>query len=174
MKIIDTTKEFINRWFKRFRTFCYLFAIWAVIYSAINICNFKVAFEYNDGIIFMAKNQEGKVIQERTKVIPTLMALFMKIIGVKIDVIVDEENDLKLVKPFFADNMYIVKNQNEKYELLERNGYLIFFANSDEGVIQAKKAQIIPVRIKRNPKSKNPLNYNPHKFKEIILPLSEI
>ena len=173
MKIIESITTFIGKWFNRFRVFSHLFAIWAIIYSTINICNFKVAFEYNDGIRFIAKNQNGTIVEERTKIIPTLTALIMKLIGVKVDVIVDKE-DINHIKISFADNIYYVSNQNEKYELLERNKYILFFANSDEGIIQAKKAGIIPIRIKRNPKSKNPLNYNPGAFNERFLPLSEI
>ena len=173
MKLIDTLKEFINRWYKRFKVFTHLFAIWAVIYSTINICNIKVAFEYNDGIMFLAKNKDSSIIEERTKILPSLLAIFMKFIGIKIDIIVDE-NDINPKKAFFVDEIYTVKDQNEKYQILENKKYLIFFSNSDEGIIQARKAQIIPIRIKRNPKSKNDLMYNPGNFNETILPLSDI
>jgi hypothetical protein len=174
MKIIDNTKEFIAKWFNRFKIFSHLFAIWAIIYTTTNICNFRIAFEYSDGIKFLAKKETGEVIEERTKILPSMVAFFMKFAGIKIDIIVDKENDLKIKSISFADEIYIVENQNEKYEILEKKGYILFFTNSDEGIIQAKKAGIKAIRIKRNPKSKNPLKYNPGSFGEKIMPLSEI
>lgn len=192
-KIIESVKAFFNKWYNRFRIFCYSFAIWSVFYSSISICGFSVAFEYDDGIAYtedVKRNAKengkdniyyainGNTELERTKIVPFLSLFFLKILGFKIDFILDREpiNIQSVNKKWngWANGIYFVSDQNQKYELLESKKYIFFFSNSDEGVIQAKKAGIKAVRIKRNPKSlSNNLSYNPGKFGEWTLPLSE-
>lgn len=191
-KILENIKNFILKWYNRFRTFCYLFAIWAVIYSSISIAGFKVAIEYDDGIVY-SEEAKKKALEnpdnyyarlnlnteyERIKLIPFLTLTFFKLCGFKVDFIVDREEmntqNINIKWSGLADNIFFVPDQNKKYEILESKRYLLFFANSDEGIIQARKSGVIPIRIKRSPKSlTRTLSYNPGKFKERILPLSE-
>ncbi|MEF3279945.1 MAG: hypothetical protein K6357_03135 [Elusimicrobiota bacterium] len=189
--IFESIKGFIVKWYDRFKKFCYLFAIWAVIHSTISICNFSAAFEYDDGIVY-SRDAYQKAIEagddfnsrlnlysdyERTKIIPFLTMFFLKIFGFKIDIIADRPdiNSSGIIKKWkeISSSIYFVSDQNQKYEILESKKYILFFANSDEGITQAKKAGISAIRIKRNPKSINKLSYTPGKFNEIILPLSE-
>lgn len=189
-EIKQAVKAWISKWYMRFKTFVYLFAIWAVIHSTVNVCGFSVAFEYDDGIAYTtdayikARNLSGdeffKILNEnssldRAKIIPFLIYQILKISGFSIDIIVDRKNisSERLVSRWQGSAIYFTTSPNEKYEILNIKKYLIFFANSDDGIIQAKKAGIYPIRIKRNPKSLNPLPYNPGKFGEKQIPLSQ-
>ena len=192
-KIFESVKIFVSKWYNRFKRFCYIFAIWSVMYSTVSICGFSVAFEYDDAIVYSedakrkASEESGKIIYrelnartdlEKTKILPFLALSFFKLLGFKIDFIIDREplNIQPVNRKWnnWANGIYFVTDQNQKYEIIESKKYLFFFANSDEGVIQAKKAGVTAIRIKRNPKSTaNPLSYNPGKFKEYVIPLSE-
>lgn len=190
--VIESIKNLFKRWYGIFRNFCYLFAVWAVIYSTISICNFSVAFEYDDGVVYSgdlyrkaAGNKSenfysfinSNTDSEKTKLIPFMLILFFKITGFKVDFIVDRDNvntsDIFKKWNNWASSIYFVSDQNQKYELLESKKYLLFFSSSDEGIIQSKKAGTYPLRIKRNPKSASELSYVPGRFNEFIIPFSE-
>lgn len=189
-QIKERISLFLTKWYSRFKTFVYLFAIWAVIHSSISICEFSVAFEYDDGLAYTtdsylkAKNLTGdefyKTLNEnassdRVKIIPFLIYKTLKILGFSVEIIADRKNlsPEKLISRWHGLKIHFVASSNEKYEILNSKRYLIFFANSDDGVIQARKAGVYPIRIKRNPKSLNPLPYNPSLFGEKVIPLSE-
>lgn len=186
----EKVKTFFLKWYKRFKIFVYIYAIWAVIYSTVNISGFSVAFEYEDGLAYTtdtylkAKTNSTDELhrflnenahKDRIKIIPFFIYKTLKILGFSIDIIVDRKNisSETLTLRWKNCGVYFVSNSNEKYELLNKKKYLLFFANSDDGIIQAKKAQIYPLRIKRNPKSLNPANYNPSKYGEKVIPFSE-
>jgi acid phosphatase class B len=190
--VIESIKNLFKKWYSIFRNFCYLFAVWAVIYSTISICNFSVAFEYDDGVVYSgdlyrkaARNNtenfysfiNSNTDSEKTKLIPFMLILFFKITGFKVDFIADRDNintsDIFKKWNNWASSIYFVSDQNQKYELLESKKYLLFFSSSDEGIIQSKKAGIYPLRIKRNPKSASELSYVPGRFNEFIIPFSE-
>jgi len=190
--VIESIKNLFKRCYGIFRNFCYLFAVWAVIYSTISICNFSVAFEYDDGVVYsgdLYRKAAGNKAEnfysfinsntnsEKTKLVPFLLILFFKITGFKVDFIADRDNvnTSSIFKKWnnWASSIYFVSDQNQKYELLESKKYLLFFSSSDEGIIQSKKAGIYPLRIKRNPKSASELSYVPGRFNELVIPFSE-
>jgi len=193
---MEKIKNFFNKWYRRFKIFVFLFSTWAVIFSVNNIMNNSVAIEYDDGLIYSGdvfreiEKEKVKITDEsywekinvnykleRIKPIPFVITYFLKIIGIKIDIIADRGNDggdyIRRKWQNFSRNLYFVKEQEEKYNILKKNGYLLFFASSDEGIVQAKKSGIYPVRIKRNSKSVSTLSYTPGRYKEKIIPLSE-
>ena len=189
-QIKERIKLWLHRWYIRFKIFTYLFATWAVIYSTINVCGFSAAFEYDEGLVYTSRshsnreestsNRTYKTLNEnppseRIKLIPFLIYSILKISGFSVEIIVDikDPSSQKLPPRWYGSAIYFSTTSNEKYEILNRKKYLRFFASSDEGIIQAKKAGIYPLRIKRNPKSLNPSQYNPGKFSEKVIPLSQ-
>lgn len=173
-----------------------LVATWAVIFSVVTICGFKAGFAYDDVLVFSTpafqKVIKEKVPQgtpdywetingyytlERIKVLPYLTAWIFKIFGFKIHVFASREpfGSEKLVNNWklLTDKFYFFTDDNQKYEVLGKNNFIIFFANTDLDIIQAKKSNVFAVRVKRSKKSVNKSEYNPGKFKEPILPLSE-
>lgn len=188
--IKEKVKSFILKWYQRFKTFVYLYATWAVIYATVNISGLSVAFEYEDVLVYSgdtylkAKNQNPKDLHQflnensnldRIKIIPFFIYKTLRFFGFSTDIIVDRKNisTQKILLRWKGSDIYFVEGPNEKYELLNSKNYLIFFANSDDGIIQARKSGVYPLRIKRNPKSMNPLDYNPSKYGERVIPFSE-
>jgi hypothetical protein len=123
------------------------------------------------------KTVNGSYKLERVKVFPYLTAWIFKIFGFKIHVFAfrDSLGSEKLVQDWkpLANEFYFFTDDNQKYETLDKNNFVIFFANSDSDIIQAKKSDVFAVRVKRSKKSVNKSAYNPGKFKEPVLPLSE-
>ncbi|MGC8867487.1 MAG: hypothetical protein ACP5PA_04660 [Elusimicrobiales bacterium] len=182
--------NWLSRWYRRFKAFVYLFAIWAVIYSTVSICGFSIAFEYDDGLVYSADSflkardfngdefwaiLNSNAELDRTKIIPGLIYYAARFFGFSTDIIADRRdiNSSNLIKRWHASQIYFIMDSNQKYELLNTKRYLIFFASSDDGIIQAKKAGIKTLRIKRNPKSLLSLPSNPGKFSEPVIPLSQ-
>ncbi|MCX5786477.1 MAG: hypothetical protein NTX59_12405 [Elusimicrobia bacterium] len=114
---------------------------------------------------------------EHIKPIPWLTAWFFKVLGFKVEIFCgrgqEGSDSLENSWKTLADYFHFTTDENKKYELLERSRFIFYFTPSDEGVIQAKKAGVTPVRIRKNKKSLNNCLYNPGEFRERILPLSE-
>ncbi|PIS47458.1 MAG: hypothetical protein COT17_03470 [Elusimicrobia bacterium CG08_land_8_20_14_0_20_51_18] len=194
--MLEGVKVFFSLWFLRFRLFAFLFAIWAVVFSTNTIIGSSVAFEYDDGLVYsgdLFRKAENKKLPpdgqiywefinenrrlERLKPVPCLSALVFRLAGFRVDAVADRGEAaspaLKSSWRRLCAGFYFAKDQNEKFSILEKNRYFIFFSSSDEGIIQARKAGTHAVRIKRNAKSAGKLAYNPGKFREKIMILSE-
>lgn len=194
--MMEKIKNFFNKWWLRFKIFVFLFSIWAVFFSVNTVLDNKVAFEYDDGFVYSGdvfrkvekagikpldenywKEINSNCTFERKKLIPFFISNFLKFIGIKVDFIIDrkKEGEECILNKWknFASNIYFVSNQDEKYSLLKANGYLVYFSSSDEGIVQAQKAKVYPVRIRRNKKSTSFFSYNPKKFGEKVIPLSD-
>lgn len=176
----------------RLKIFAFLFALWAVIFSVNTVLGVKAAFEYDDGFAYTgdsfrkalktypkdsASEKAGEFCSaDRGKAAPILVSAAMGFIGIKTHLIADRpaESSQCLINRWGRrfEKIFFPANQNEKYMILEKNGYLVYFSASDEGIIQARKAGIKPVRVERNKNSMAVYEYNPGKFGEKKLPLS--
>lgn len=187
---------FVKRWFFRFRFFSFLAATWAVFFSVFTLLGFRAGFEYDDGLAFStpafqsaraaklepesgdywtAVNRAHKL--ERTKPAVWLTAWFFKILGFKVDILCrrDPAGADSLVQSWkpLADNFFFAADENQKYEFLEKERVVVYFAASDADIIQARKAGVAAVRIRKSSKSTLPSEFTPRKFQEPVLPLSE-
>ncbi len=114
---------------------------------------------------------------ERTKLIPLFTAGIFKTFGFDIYVICMREDigtdSIKHSWKPFINEFIFVENNLKKYKVLEKGNFVLYFANSDADIIQARKANTTVIRLKRSSKSVNKTLYTPGKFNEFILPLSE-
>ncbi|HCE97139.1 MAG: hypothetical protein A2X34_05345 [Elusimicrobia bacterium GWC2_51_8] len=193
-------RAFFSKWFSRLRSFAMIAGAWGVLFSVITLISFKVGFEYDDGLVFSTPafkaasaapvvTKSGKADAdywnainrayklEHIKPIPWLTAWFFKIFGFKVEIFCTRDaagsESLQNSWRVLADYFHFIADENKKYELLEQSRFIFYFTPSDEGVIQAKKADVTPIRIYKNKKSLNTCLYNPGKFGERMLPLSE-
>lgn len=193
---MEFIKNFFAKWFRRFKIFVFVFAIWSVFFSVNTVIGNSIAFEYDDGFVysgdvFRKVEKEGfkandkdywreinsNCFLERKKLVPLIMVYLFRFIGIKVDFIVDRDGEGGecLFKRWsgLAGDIHFVSNQDEKCSLLKEKAYLLFFPSSDEGIVQAQKSKVHFIRIKRNKKSASFLSYTPGKFGEKIIPLSE-
>ena len=194
--MLQALDSFLKKWLLRLKIFSFLAAIWAVFFSVFTLMGLRVGFEYDDGLVFStpafqsareekaepeskdywnAVNRAYKL--ERTKPVPWLTAWFFKIFGFKVDILCqrDPAGADSLVQKWkpLADNFFFAVDENQKYEFLEHKPVVLYFAASDADIIQARKAGVVAVRIKKSYKSILPSEFTPRKFKESVLPLSE-
>ncbi len=106
-----------------------------------------------------------------------LTALFFKVLGFKVSLLAqrDPAGSDSLAQSWkpLADNFFFSADENQTYEVLEKKPFTLYFAASDAGIIQARKAGVWAVRIRKNKGSSLPAESTPRKFKEPVLPLSE-
>lgn len=187
---------FFSRMFFRIKLICVLAGIWGVFFSVNSILKNTIGIEYDDGLVystpaFKAARKAGfepdskdywQAVNsnnnyERTKIFVWLYARLAKMAGIKIAIYADRPDFngqvLKDKWSNFADEFYFTPNQNDKYELLEKHKVILYAAPSDEGLIQAIKSGTKMIRIKKSSRSENTFEYNPHKFNEKILFMSQ-
>lgn len=176
----------------RIKIFALLFALWAVIFSVNTVLGIKAAFEYDDGFAYTgdsfrkaskvytqdsASTKAGEFcFLDRGKPVPVIVSAALVFLGIKTHLIADRpaESSQCLINRWGRkfEKIFFPSTQNEKYLILEKNEYLFYFSASDDGIIQAIKAGIKPVRVERNKNSMAVYEYNPGKFGEKKLPLS--
>lgn len=189
---MEFLKNFFIKWFLRIKLLAFLFALWAVIFSVSNVLGLKAAFEYDDGAAYTGDafraalkaypniSPQEKASEfcekDRKKISPYLTSFILKFFGFKIHLIADrpKENASCLIKRWENDfeKIFFTADSQEKYSIIEKNGYLLYFSAYDDGIIQAQKAGVKAFRISRNKNSAAEYDYNPGKFAEKTLPLS--
>ncbi|MDP2866214.1 MAG: hypothetical protein Q8O90_08220 [Elusimicrobiota bacterium] len=187
---------FFLKWFGRFKAFSMAAGAWGFLFSVNSLIGFQAGFEYDDGLVystpaFQAAEKDKAApggqdywnsvnrsfSYERLKPVPWLAAWTLKALGVKIAVFCDRGaeggDSLEASWRKLADYFYFIRTEDEKYKILEKRRFIIYAAPSDSGIIQARKAGVTPLRVKKSKRSVNPLESNPGKFKERTLPFSD-
>ncbi len=187
---------FFSKWFGRLKAFSMVAGAWGFLFSVNSLIGFRAGFEYDDGLVYSApafqaaeKDKAPKggpdywnsvnrsFSYERLKPVPWLAAWTLKVLGVKIAFFCDRGSEgadsLEVSWRRLADYFYFTGSEDEKYRILEKGRFIFYAAPSDSGIIQARKAGVTPLRIKKSKKSTNPLESTPGKFGERTLPLSE-
>ncbi|HNW45753.1 MAG TPA: hypothetical protein PKI19_14735 [Elusimicrobiales bacterium] len=185
-----------RKWLGRIRAFCMLAGAWGFLFSVNSLIGFRAGFEYDDGLVYStpAFQAAGKTsaeagspdywnavnrayASERLKPVVWLSAWTLKVLGFRIAIFCDRGQEgadsLEADWSRLADDFYFTRTDNEKYEILEKNRFALYAGPSDAGIIQARKAGVPPLRVKKSGNSSNPLASTPGKYKERILPLSE-
>lgn len=193
--MFQTIALFFQKWWGRFRAFAMLAGAWGFIFSVNSLIGFQAGFEYDDGLVYSTpafqaaekdKLEAGtpdywnavnrSYAYERLKPVPWLTAWTLRVLGIKVAFLLDrgEEGSDSLEASWrtLADHFYFTRTEDEKYKVLEKKRFILYAAASDSGIIQARKAGVTPLRIRKSPKSVNPLGSNPGKFGERTLPLS--
>ena len=194
--MLQTLDAFLKKWILRLKIFSFMAATWAVFFSVFTIMGLRAGFEYDDGLAFStpayksaeeSKTEPGSkdywnavnrsYTLERTKPAVWLTAWFFKALGFKTSIVAqrDPAGSDSLVQNWkpLADDFFFPADENQKYELLEKHHFTVYFAPSDAGIIQARKAGVWAVRIRKSKSSVLPYESTPRKFKEPVLPLSE-
>ncbi|MBU2572957.1 MAG: hypothetical protein KKH28_02625 [Elusimicrobia bacterium] len=194
--MLQSIDAFLKKWFVRLKILSFLAATWAVFFSVFTLLGLEVGFEYDDGLAFStpafqsAQKEPAEPFSkdywslvnracnlERTKPVVWLSAWFFKALGFRVNIFCQRapagsDALVRSWKPL-AGNFYFTPDEDQKYQLLEKKRFVLYFASSDGGIIQARKAGVAAVRIQKSQKSVLPYEYNPRKFKEPVLPLSE-
>lgn len=193
--MFESLAIFFAKWTDRLKAFSMLAGAWGFLFSVNSLIGFQAAFEYDDGLSFSTPAYKAAVkdgleqgspdywnavnrsyAYESLKPVPWLAAWTLRALGVKIAVFCDRGpeggDSLETSWRRLADYFYFNKTENEKYRILEKRRFILYAGASDSGIIQARKAEVHPLRLLKSPRSVLAFDYHPGRFKERYLPLS--
>ncbi|MFH2203796.1 MAG: hypothetical protein ABIJ96_11815 [Elusimicrobiota bacterium] len=173
-----------------------LLSVWGLIFSLVTIGELKVAFDYDDTLVFStpayAKGFAGGVQPyspqfwrivnshydlERPKPLPYAMAWVFRVLGFKVTVITSRPNyggdALRKEWRMLATNFIFSGGSDNKHKYLRDGNYVMCFGDSDVDIIQGRKAGVLTFRVKRSPKSLYKDDYHPGTLREIVIPLTQ-
>ena len=171
---------------------------WGLIFSLVTICKLGVAFDYDDTLVFStpafakafasvsqpftpefwaAVNHAYDI--EQPKVVASSLAWMFRAFGFRVSVICSRpavEGDAlkKEWRRLVAQRDFIFAgDRSQKHLYLSNGNTMLYFGDSDSDILEARKAKVFPVRIRRSPKSSYKEDYHPGTMEEWVIPFSE-
>lgn len=173
-------------------------SVWGLIFSLVTIARLGVAFTYDDGLVSSAPAFEKaettaaapqirgpefwKVVNnaydlESPKLLPYATALILRGFGFHVSIFAERGASggeaLKKEWRHLAPRGFVFTDAQDLHLHLQDGRYVLFFSDGDRELLEAKKAGVYGVRIRRGAKPVNHDEYNPGKLGEVVLPLSQ-
>ncbi|MFH1725486.1 MAG: hypothetical protein ABII00_12825 [Elusimicrobiota bacterium] len=170
--------------------------VWGLIFSLVTIGKFRVAFDYDDTLVFSTpafskgfasgitpfSPRFWEVVNnsydlERPKVLVYSMAWVFRILGFKVTVLTPRPSyggeALRKDWRYLATDFYFAGGKANKHEYLAKGNHILYFGDSDSDIREGRKAKVLTLRVKRSSKSSYKEDYNPGSLREIVIPFSE-
>ena len=172
-------------------------SVWGLIFSLVTIARLGVAFAYDDALVDSgaAYEKAGRSVQlprtseywsivnnaydlESPKILPYAAAGLARAFGFRVLIVAEREavggEALKKEWRHLAPKSFVFVSDPEAVHLQLQDGrYVLFLGSSDRDILEAKKAGVYAVRVKRGRKSSVGGEYNPGLLGEVVLPLSQ-
>lgn len=174
-----------------------MMSVWGLFFSLITIGHLSVAFDYDDTLVNSAKAYEkasGAAIQrespafwsvfnnaydvETVKYVPFTIACILRGLGFRVLIMAERQGTggdaLKKEWRRLAPRSFIfTPDPTAKHLHMQEGHFVAFFGDSDQDMLEAKKVNVLGVRIRRGKRSfKNDL-YSPGRMGEVVIPLSQ-
>jgi acid phosphatase class B len=174
-----------------------MMSVWGLIFSLVTIARLGVAFVYDDTLVnsFAAyQKAEGhvqvlrspeywKIVNnaydlENPKLLPYGLACVFRAFGFHVLILAERgasggEALKKEWRRLAPRGFVYVPDPDDLHLHLQDGRFVLFFGNGDHELLEAKKAGVYAVRVKRGSKAVNGGEYNPGQLGELVLPLSE-
>jgi acid phosphatase class B len=174
-----------------------MMSVWGLIFSLVTIARLGVAFTYDDTLVHSVDSFEKathgvqqlrspeywKIVNnsydlETPKLMPYALACVFRAFGFRILILAERGASggeaLKKEWRHLAPRGFIyVPDPQDLHLHLQDGRYALFFGDGDRELLEAKKAGIYVVRVKRGAKAVHADEYNPGQMGELVLPLSE-
>ncbi len=170
--------------------------VWGLIFSLVTIGELRVAFDYDDTLVFSTPAfQKGfdagvqpfspkfwEVVNnsydvERIKPLPYAAAWAFRIAGFKVAVITarpgHDGDSLRKEWRYLATDFVFAGGSANKHKVLQNGHYVLYFGDSDSDILEGRKARVLAMRVKRSEKSTYKEDYNPGSLREIVVPFSD-
>ena len=177
-----------------------MMSVWGLFFSLITIGRLAVAFDYDDTLVDSSKayeKAERSVTQrdsptfwgalnnaydlESVKLVPFGLACALRGLGFRIVIMAQRqavEGDAlkkewrKLAPGSF---IFVADPANKHLHMQESNlgHFVAFFGDSDQDMLEAKKVNILPLRVKRGGHHVKNDPYSPGKMGDTVIPLSQ-
>ncbi|MBI4371200.1 MAG: hypothetical protein HY552_02765 [Elusimicrobia bacterium] len=172
-------------------------SVWGLFFSLITIARLGVAFDYDDTLVdsSAAFQKAARASQsprgpdywrvvnnsyelENPKILPYALAWLSRGLGFRVLILADREpaggDALKKEWRLLAPNGFVFTPLSEAKHLHLQDGrYVLFLGSGDRDILEARRAGVYAVRVKRGKNRVRFDEYAPHRFGELVLPLSD-
>ena len=174
-----------------------IMSVWGLFFSLITIGRLSVAFDYDDTLVNSAKAYEkaaGSVVQrdspsywgalnnaydlESIKYVPFAIACALRGLGFRIVIMaerqgVDGDALKKEWRKLAPRSFLFTPDPSAKHLHMQEGHFVAFFGDSDQDMLEARKVNVLGVRIKRGKRPVKNDQYAPGKMGEAVIPLSQ-
>jgi len=173
-----------------------LMMVWGLIFSLVTIGRLRVAFDYDDTLVFStpamnkayasgaipASPQFWTIVNqsydvEKPKWMTHVIAWAFRLAGFQPAILASRPpyggEALKKEWRHLAPRFVFVAGADAKKRALAEQNYVLFFGDSDTDIKEARAAHVFPVRIRRSRSSIFKEDYHPGSLHELVLPFSE-
>jgi acid phosphatase class B len=170
--------------------------VWGLIFSIVTIGKLKVAFDYDDTLVFSTPAYTRAFASgvppftpafweivnnsyelDSRKPVPYALAWIFRIFGFKVTILTPRPGvggaALKKEWRYLATSFIFTDGSEKKHRFLEDGNYVLYFGDSDSDIAEGRKARVPTLRVKRSPKSSYKEDYNPGGQSELVVPLSD-
>ena len=173
-----------------------MMSVWGLIFSLVTIARLGVAFAYDDTLVDSSAayarasgsqqphgSDYWKVINnayelENPKFLPYAVVGLARAFGFRILILAERQatggEPLKKEWRHLAPRGFtFVSDPDDIHLHLQDGRYVLFLGSTDRELLEAKRAGVFAVRVKRGRKAVLGGEYNPGRLGEVVLPLSE-
>ena len=174
-----------------------MMSVWGLFFSLITIGRLSVAFDYDDTLVDASKayekasgaavTREGPAFWaalnnaydvESVKIVPFALACALRGLGFRIMIMAERQgadgDALKKEWRKLSPRSFIfTPDPTAKHLHMQEGHFVAFFGDSDQDMLEAKKVNVLAVRIKRGKRAVKHDAYSPGKMGETVIPLSQ-
>lgn len=175
-----------------------LMSVWGLVFSLVTIARLGAAFTYDDTLVHSEasyEKAEGRVQQLRSpefwkivnnaydletpRIVPYGLACALRAFGFRILILAErggtDGDALKKEWRHLAPRGFVfVPDPAELHLHLEGGRYVLFVGTGDRELLEAKKAGVYALRVKRGSHAVNHGEYSPGRMGEVVLPFSDL
>lgn len=174
-----------------------MMSVWGLFFSLITIGHLSVAFDYDDTLVNSAKAYEkasGASAQrdgpgywaalntaydlETVKYVPFAIACVLRGLGFRVMIMAERQGTggeaLKKEWRKLAPRSFVfTPDSAAKHLHMQEGRFVAFFGDSDQDMLEAKKVNVLGVRVRRGKHAVKNDSYSPGKLGETVIPLSQ-
>ena len=174
-----------------------MMSVWGLFFSLITIGHLSVAFDYDDTLVDASKayekasgaavTREGPAFWaalnnaydvESVKIVPFALACALRGLGFRIMIMAERQGTdgdalKKEWRKLSPRSFIFTPDPTAKHLHMQEGHFVAFFGDSDQDMLEAKKVNVLAVRIKRGKRAVKHDAYSPGKMGETVIPLSQ-
>jgi acid phosphatase class B len=196
MEIVKAAKEKVDKTVTFFKKVLGVMMAWGLVFSLVTIGGLRVAFDYDDTLVFSApayakafksgtqpfSPQFWETVNtsydlESRKIVSNALAWVFRVFGFRITILADRASyggqALKKEWRHLASNFVFIGDKGSKTATLQSGTYVMYFGDRDSSISDGRRARVLTLRIKRSPRSTNKEDYHPGTMGELVVPVSD-
>ena len=195
-EIIKSAKAKVDKAWTTTKKLVAAMSVWGLIFSLVTIGRLKVAFDYDDTLVYSTpafnkafrsgvqpfSPQFWSIVNtsydlEKPKIFANALAWVFRICGFKVTIIAArpaiEGDALKKEWRNLAGQFVFAEARDSKHGTLKQGNYVLYFGDSDSDITEGRLARVFTIRVRRSTSSSYKEDYNPGTLNELTIPLSE-